>query len=116
MFRVLHKDPPIPDRLSSEGKDFLRRCFRRNPVDRPTATMLLDHPFIRNSHHYNLHGSIHSFAGIKLIVRVYIIQFNLRLFQILQLQVYLNLYLQLLDRILHVTLETKQSPLKATRV
>ncbi|XP_020086999.1 mitogen-activated protein kinase kinase kinase 5-like isoform X2 [Ananas comosus] len=67
MFRVLHKDPPIPDRLSSEGKDFLRRCFRRNPVDRPTATMLLDHPFIRNSHHYNLHGSIHSFAGIKLI-------------------------------------------------
>lgn len=70
MFRVLHKDPPIPDRLSSEGKDFLRRCFRRNPVDRPTATMLLDHPFIRNSHHYNLHGSIHSFAGIKLIVRV----------------------------------------------
>ncbi|XP_072951384.1 mitogen-activated protein kinase kinase kinase 5-like [Typha angustifolia] len=66
MFKVLHKDPPIPDTLSSEGNDFLQRCFRRNPSERPTATMLLEHPFIRNSHHHNLHGSIHAFAGIKL--------------------------------------------------
>ncbi|KAL0915836.1 hypothetical protein M5K25_013295 [Dendrobium thyrsiflorum] len=66
MFKVLHKDPPIPETLSSEGKDFLQRCFRRNPAERPTASMLLDHPFIRNSNHYNLHGSIQAFAGIKL--------------------------------------------------
>ncbi|XP_008792633.2 mitogen-activated protein kinase kinase kinase 5-like isoform X2 [Phoenix dactylifera] len=66
MFKVLHKDPPIPETLSSEGKDFLRRCFRRNPAERPTANMLLEHPFIRNSHHYNLHGSIEAFAGIKI--------------------------------------------------
>uniref|UniRef100_J3MI69 mitogen-activated protein kinase kinase kinase n=2 Tax=Oryza brachyantha TaxID=4533 RepID=J3MI69_ORYBR len=65
MFRVLHKDPPIPDNLSHEGKDFLQCCFKRNPAERPTATELLDHPFIRNSSHYNKHGSIHSFAGIK---------------------------------------------------
>ncbi|XP_020592689.1 mitogen-activated protein kinase kinase kinase 5-like isoform X2 [Phalaenopsis equestris] len=65
MFKVLHKDPPIPETLSSEGKDFLQRCFRRNPLERPTANMLLDHPFIRNSNHYNLHGSIQAFAGIK---------------------------------------------------
>ncbi|XP_020579139.1 mitogen-activated protein kinase kinase kinase 5-like isoform X2 [Phalaenopsis equestris] len=66
MFKVLHKDPPIPETLSSEGKDFLQRCFRRNPAERPTASMLLDHPFIRNSNHYNLHGSIQAFAGLKL--------------------------------------------------
>ncbi|KAG8081333.1 hypothetical protein GUJ93_ZPchr0007g6135, partial [Zizania palustris] len=65
MFRVLHKDPPIPDNLSHEGKEFLQCCFKRNPAERPTANELLDHPFIRNSSHYNKHGSIHSFAGIK---------------------------------------------------
>ncbi|XP_062188963.1 mitogen-activated protein kinase kinase kinase 5-like [Phragmites australis] len=65
MFKVLHKDPPIPENLSHEGKDFLRCCFKRNPGERPTANELLDHPFIRNSNHYNKHGSIHSFAGIK---------------------------------------------------
>jgi len=65
MFKVLHKDPPIPENLSREGKDFLQRCFKRNPAERPTASELLEHPFIRNSTHYNKHGSIHAFAGIK---------------------------------------------------
>ncbi|XP_074578375.1 mitogen-activated protein kinase kinase kinase 5-like [Curcuma longa] len=66
MFKVLQKDPPIPETLSSEGKNFLQCCFRRNPAERPTANMLLDHPFLRNANHYNLHGSLHAFAGIKL--------------------------------------------------
>ncbi|KAJ3674396.1 hypothetical protein LUZ60_005012 [Juncus effusus] len=66
MFKVLHNDPPIPTSLSSEGKDFLKRCFRRNPAERPTAGTLLEHPFIRNSTHYSIHGSIQAFAGIKL--------------------------------------------------
>ncbi|KAK8957522.1 Mitogen-activated protein kinase kinase kinase YODA [Platanthera zijinensis] len=57
MFKVLHKDPPIPEGLSCEGKDFLRRCFHRNPAERPTASVLLDHPFVR---------SVQAFAGIKL--------------------------------------------------
>ncbi|KAF8783640.1 hypothetical protein HU200_000437 [Digitaria exilis] len=68
MFKVLHKDPPIPENLSHEGKEFLQCCFKRNPAERPTASELLDHPFIRNSSHYNKHGSIHSFAGIKVNV------------------------------------------------
>ncbi|KAH9794924.1 mitogen-activated protein kinase kinase kinase 5 [Citrus sinensis] len=34
MFKVLNSTPPIPEMLSSEGKDFLRHCFRRNPVER----------------------------------------------------------------------------------
>ncbi|XP_042467042.1 mitogen-activated protein kinase kinase kinase 5-like isoform X3 [Zingiber officinale] len=66
MFKVLCKDPPIPETLSSEGKDFLQRCFHRNPAERPTANMLLDHPFLRNANHYNIHGSPQTFAGIKL--------------------------------------------------
>ncbi|XP_064956566.1 mitogen-activated protein kinase kinase kinase 5-like isoform X2 [Musa acuminata AAA Group] len=67
MFKVLHRDPPIPDSLSNEGKDFLRCCFRRNPADRPTANMLLEHQFVKHSHHYNVHGSLQAFAGIKII-------------------------------------------------
>ncbi|CAL9059966.1 mitogen-activated protein kinase kinase kinase 5 isoform X1 [Musa acuminata AAA Group] len=66
MFKVLHKDPPIPESLSNDGKDFLRCCFHRNPTDRPAANMLLEHPFIKNSHHYNAHGSLQAFAGIKI--------------------------------------------------
>ncbi|XP_016476605.1 mitogen-activated protein kinase kinase kinase 5-like isoform X1 [Nicotiana tabacum] len=49
MFSVLHKSPPIPEKLSSEGKDFLRCCFRRKPEDRPSAMMLLEHVFLRNT-------------------------------------------------------------------
>uniref|UniRef100_A0A0A8Y9G4 Protein kinase domain-containing protein n=1 Tax=Arundo donax TaxID=35708 RepID=A0A0A8Y9G4_ARUDO len=61
MFKVMRTDPPVPDNLSPEGKDFLRCCFKRNPAERPTASKLLEHPFIQ----YNQHGSIHAFAGIK---------------------------------------------------
>ncbi|CAL4993042.1 unnamed protein product [Urochloa decumbens] len=56
MFKVLRRDPPIPGNLSPEGKDFLRCCFKRNPAERPTASKLLEHPFIQNSNHYNQHG------------------------------------------------------------
>ncbi|CAL0319020.1 unnamed protein product [Lupinus luteus] len=50
MFKVLHKSPDIPETLSSEGQDFLRQCFRRNPAERPSATMLLTHAFVQNLH------------------------------------------------------------------
>ncbi|XP_034674097.1 mitogen-activated protein kinase kinase kinase YODA-like isoform X2 [Vitis riparia] len=35
--------PTIPDHLSEEGKDFV------NPLHRPTAARLLEHPFVRNA-------------------------------------------------------------------
>ncbi|OAY84622.1 Mitogen-activated protein kinase kinase kinase YODA [Ananas comosus] len=66
LFKVLNKNPTIPETLSSEGKDFLQLCFRRNPAERPKASKLLDHAFIKNSHHHNIHGSVQAFAGIKL--------------------------------------------------
>ncbi|XP_027357727.1 mitogen-activated protein kinase kinase kinase YODA-like [Abrus precatorius] len=39
--------PTIPDHLSSEGKDFVRKCLQRNPQNRPPASELLDHPFVK---------------------------------------------------------------------
>ncbi|RVW16248.1 Mitogen-activated protein kinase kinase kinase YODA [Vitis vinifera] len=41
--------PTIPDHLSEEGKDFVRQCLQRNPLHRPTAARLLEHPFVRNA-------------------------------------------------------------------
>ncbi|KAL7094491.1 hypothetical protein ACP275_11G106600 [Erythranthe tilingii] len=38
--------PEIPGNLSEEGKDFLGKCFIKDPLKRWTAEMLLDHPFI----------------------------------------------------------------------
>lgn len=41
--------PAIPDHLSDEGKDFVRQCLQRNPLHRPTAANLLEHPFVKNA-------------------------------------------------------------------
>ncbi|KAK7263100.1 hypothetical protein RJT34_30684 [Clitoria ternatea] len=49
MFKVMKDTPPIPETLSSEGKDFLRCCFKRNPAERPTAAALLEHQFLKIS-------------------------------------------------------------------
>ncbi|GMI67265.1 mitogen-activated protein kinase kinase kinase 5 [Hibiscus trionum] len=49
MFKVMKDTPPIPETLSPEGKDFLHCCFRRNPAERPTASMLLEHRFVKCS-------------------------------------------------------------------
>lgn len=41
--------PTIPDHLSEEGKDFVRLCLRREPLDRPSAAQLLEHPFVKSA-------------------------------------------------------------------
>ena len=38
--------PLIPDEISEEGKDFLSKCFVKDPRKRWTAEMLLKHPFV----------------------------------------------------------------------
>ncbi|KAA8522421.1 hypothetical protein F0562_013218 [Nyssa sinensis] len=41
--------PEIPDHLSDDGKDFVQLCLKRNPLHRPTAAQLLEHPFVKNA-------------------------------------------------------------------
>ncbi|KAJ3340481.1 Suppressor of Sensor Kinase (SLN1) [Gonapodya sp. JEL0774] len=43
------RHPPLPDptQISEDGADFLRICFTRPAKHRPTATQLLDHPWVR---------------------------------------------------------------------
>ncbi|PSS04377.1 Mitogen-activated protein kinase kinase kinase [Actinidia chinensis var. chinensis] len=51
MFKIGNsKDlPAIPDHLSDDGKNFVRQCLQRNPLHRPTAEKLLEHPFVKNA-------------------------------------------------------------------
>jgi serine/threonine protein kinase len=43
---ILKEAPSIPDVLNHDCKDFLNKCFEKNPNHRWTATMLLYHPFV----------------------------------------------------------------------
>ncbi|KAK7331115.1 hypothetical protein VNO77_25329 [Canavalia gladiata] len=63
MFKVMKDTPPIPETLSSEGKDFLKCCFVRNPADRPTAAVLLEHRFLKNSHQPDVLSSSQLYNG-----------------------------------------------------
>jgi mitogen-activated protein kinase kinase kinase 3 len=40
--------PDIPDHLSTDAKSFIKLCLQRDPSARPTASKLLDHPFVRD--------------------------------------------------------------------
>lgn len=89
MFKVLHKTPPIPDSLSSEGRDFLQKCFRRNPAERPTAAVLLEHPFIRNASYYNAHGAISPTISAMKISSVCVhVSYSIYFYQMLFLVIY----------------------------
>ncbi|KAJ0267349.1 Mitogen-activated protein kinase kinase kinase 9 [Hirschfeldia incana] len=39
--------PDIPDTLSLDGRDFITKCLKVDPEERPTAAELLNHPFVR---------------------------------------------------------------------
>ncbi|KAL2333595.1 hypothetical protein Fmac_014808 [Flemingia macrophylla] len=63
LFKVMKETPPIPETLSSEGKDFLRCCFKRNPAERPTAAILLEHRFVKNSQQPDVLSSTQLYNG-----------------------------------------------------
>ncbi|XP_004293235.1 PREDICTED: mitogen-activated protein kinase kinase kinase YODA-like [Fragaria vesca subsp. vesca] len=67
MFKVLHRTPDIPERLSAEGKEFLSLCFKRNPAERPSAKKLLDHPFVRISNDQNVSSYSRAFSLVNLM-------------------------------------------------
>ncbi|CAA7057736.1 unnamed protein product [Microthlaspi erraticum] len=39
--------PEIPDTLTPDSQDFILKCLKVNPEERPTAAELLNHPFVR---------------------------------------------------------------------
>ncbi|KAK7399381.1 hypothetical protein VNO78_10563 [Psophocarpus tetragonolobus] len=40
--------PEIPEHLSNDAKNFIKQCLQRDPLARPTAQRLLQHPFIQD--------------------------------------------------------------------
>lgn len=42
------EEPPLPEGLSQEARDFLHQCLQRDPKARSTAAQLLQHPFVCN--------------------------------------------------------------------
>lgn len=63
LFKVMKETPAIPETLSPEGKDFLRCCFKRNPAERPTAAVLLEHRFLKNSQQLEVLSSTQLYNG-----------------------------------------------------
>lgn len=50
MYRVgMGHKPPIPEKISPEGKGFLSHCLESDPKMRWTASQLLDHSFVKVS-------------------------------------------------------------------
>uniref|UniRef100_A0A8C8K4A3 Mitogen-activated protein kinase kinase kinase 4 n=1 Tax=Oncorhynchus tshawytscha TaxID=74940 RepID=A0A8C8K4A3_ONCTS len=67
-FQIMYKvgmghKPPIPDKLSTEGKDFLGHCLESEPKRRWTASTLLDHPFVKVKHFSTLKNAYSSLQG-----------------------------------------------------
>ncbi|PWA02898.1 hypothetical protein BB558_000950 [Smittium angustum] len=51
--------PTIPTNISDDTKDFIEKCLAIDIDERPTAELLLEHPFIKNSFHSDNPHSAH---------------------------------------------------------
>ncbi|GMI90897.1 MAPK/ERK kinase kinase 1 [Hibiscus trionum] len=50
LFRIGRGQPPaVPDSLSKDARDFILKCLQVNPDARPTAAVLLQHPFVKRT-------------------------------------------------------------------
>ncbi|KAJ8442742.1 hypothetical protein Cgig2_011012 [Carnegiea gigantea] len=60
--------PPIPEHLSEDAKDFLRKCLKTEPNERASALELLQHPFVTEEYRASqtvLRRSVMGNAGIQ---------------------------------------------------
>jgi serine/threonine protein kinase len=46
MIKIVNESMPLPDDVSPELKDFLSKCFTKDPAHRPDALTLLQHPWL----------------------------------------------------------------------
>ncbi|EGC34518.1 hypothetical protein DICPUDRAFT_48249 [Dictyostelium purpureum] len=67
---VNNQHPPIPQNISPDLKNFLMACFVRDINKRPTAAMLLEHPWIKL--HYHESPEPKSKSGSKLSLSTYV--------------------------------------------
>ncbi|KAG2136276.1 hypothetical protein BD769DRAFT_1626980 [Suillus cothurnatus] len=49
MFRIVENEMPIPEECSEPLKDFLQQCFQKEPLMRPNAELLCEHPWLKNN-------------------------------------------------------------------
>ncbi|KAE9402584.1 kinase-like protein [Gymnopus androsaceus JB14] len=50
MFRIIEDDmPPIPPGVSPLLEDFLKKCFHKDPAQRPTAELLCEHQWLKQN-------------------------------------------------------------------
>lgn len=49
MFRIVENEMPVPEGCSELLQDFLEQCFNKNPVMRPSAEFLCEHPWLKNN-------------------------------------------------------------------
>ncbi|KAH0836723.1 hypothetical protein J3R83DRAFT_8452 [Lanmaoa asiatica] len=48
MFRIVEDEvPPLPDDCSEALQDFLQQCFHKDPLQRPNAERLCEHPWLK---------------------------------------------------------------------
>ncbi|XP_059283113.1 mitogen-activated protein kinase kinase kinase 1-like [Lycium ferocissimum] len=48
LFRIGKGEPPaVPNTLSIDARDFINQCLQVDPSARPTASQLLEHPFVK---------------------------------------------------------------------
>ncbi|KAG1746538.1 uncharacterized protein EDB91DRAFT_1245730 [Suillus paluster] len=49
MFRIVEDEMPIPEECSEPLKDFLQQCFQKEPLMRPDAERLCEHPWLKKN-------------------------------------------------------------------
>ncbi|KAF2320277.1 hypothetical protein GH714_026618 [Hevea brasiliensis] len=62
------KLPDLPDFLSDLSRDFITKCLKFNPDDRPTAAELLQHPFVTGTQSNLVPSSRSYFIALKEIL------------------------------------------------
>jgi serine/threonine protein kinase len=66
MFRIVDDArPPLPENCSGLLRDFLLKCFQKDPSQRPSAEILFEHPWLK------LSWGVH-----KVILIIYLITSN----------------------------------------